>query len=123
MANSNLQAESGSANGRVLKFTGAWEGRFEPSGFQAKAQCNALNDARKIVAAKESNGDWTASLLLGILSVLDDDQLTRLEICLAAAPTSGATEQALALVRLRNSSKEYRERVQSAIEVLKGEAD
>lgn len=103
----------------VLKFTGDWEGRFEPSGFQLKAQQNALRDARGIIEAKNENNDWTANLLVGLLGVLDDEQRTRLELALAGREDeSQGARSAMALVRYANSSKEYRERIKSAVQVL-----
>ncbi len=106
-------------NARVLKFTGNWEGRFEPSTFEMKAQENALLDARQIIAAKREADNWMGALLIGLLASMDEAQLTRLELAIAAhADVSDAARQALAMVRLANCGKGHRERVIAAIDVL-----
>jgi len=108
-----------SDNARVLKFTGAWKGRFEQTDNGFEAQQNALADARNIIAAKSECDDWTARLLMGLLCILDEDQLTRLEIALCQGGDCGeAQRQSIALIRLRHSCKAHRERVKSAIAVL-----
>lgn len=111
-----------SETARVLKFTGPWEGRFEPTKDECEAHVNALNDARHMRAAKQQANDWRARLLLGLLCVLTDDQRTSLELIFAAHDDgSEAQRQAASLVRYQNSSPEYRERVKAAVEVLGGE--
>lgn len=108
----------------ILKFTGNWEGRFEPSLCTMEAQANAIHDARQIIAAKNAANNWTSVVLVALLASMDEDQKVRLELAIAAhAECDEAARQALAMVRLANCGKEHRARVLAAVDVLQeGEA-
>lgn len=110
---------------RVLKFTGAWEGRFDPADVaNAAAQTNAVNDARQIIAAKEAVNDWTSILWIALLASMDKPHLLRMELAVAARADNDAhARQALAMLRLANCGKEHRQRVMDAIDVLQGRGE
>lgn len=116
-----MATQPNSDTARVLKFTGPWEGRFEPTSLDAAANTNALADARLIINAKKAASDWTATLLLAMLATMDDDAKVRLELSLAvAADDSECVRQAMALVRLSHSSAGHKERVRTAVDALQG---
>src|SRR6476646_8499378 len=68
---------------RVLKFTSAWEGQFQPSDYSAKSMNNAVGEARLIVNAKKGADNWMSRLLLVMLSTADEEQRTLWEVTLA----------------------------------------
>ncbi len=104
---------------RILRFTGAWQGRIEPREPEDQADAIALHDARQIIAAKREADNWMSVVLLGMLASMDKPYLLRAELAIGThAKTGPAMAQALALVRLGSCGKEHRARVMAALNVL-----
>lgn len=103
----------------VLPFTGQWHGATEPTPYENRSECRAIHDARLIRAAKQSNDDWTARVLLAMLATLDSKQRDLLEFRLLGAnldSESGA--QALAVVHFLKGTNAHRKAVGSHVEAF-----
>lgn len=94
--------------------------RLERSPATLEADANALFAARQIKAAKEANNDWTAQLLLALLTALTPEQRDRAEFLLLGRLESESARQALALVQLANGSNAHRERVVAMLDRIGG---
>jgi hypothetical protein len=113
----------------VVAFTGAWQGRFEPSAFQTKAMRDvqfreeqAFRDARKIIAAKRDADNWMGRVLIAMLATMDDLQRARIGVLLAPQASEEA-RQASAVVRFATAGKAERRRIQAMLDRLQdGEA-
>ena len=99
----------------VLPFKGEPDGPiFEASPATFRAQQEAVRDARLIREAHRQNSDWTAQLLVALVSVLDERQLLRAEARLDNSESEDAL-QAIAVLRLASGDKEHKQRVRAAL--------
>lgn len=102
----------------VLPFTGKWHGGSGPTP-RPMADARAVHDASTISAAKRSNDDWTARLLLALLQTLDRKQLQLLEFRLLGQNlNSESAVQALALVQLATGNNAHKRRVKEALTAI-----
>lgn len=116
----------------ILKFrTGETVRRGRPP-VQNQTDAKAIRHARLIKTAKGENDDWTARLLIALISTMDRGALNRLELVLgnmlglagpvATGPVSESALQAYTLVELANGDQRHRERVGALLQHMCGES-